>query len=70
MSYTLKGLHIHTIVKIEILLQIEEDSKIAKPKIATKIKWFYSIDFVESKGDIKITKSKIATKSKGSTQII
>jgi len=60
MSYTLKGLHIHTTVKITILLQIEEDSKIAKPKIATKIKGFYSIDFVESKGDSKIT-----TKIKG-----
>jgi len=47
-------------VKIEILLQIEEDSKIAKPKLATKIKAPYSIDFVELKGD-----SKIATKIKG-----
>lgn len=37
----------------------------AKPKIAIKIKWFHSIDFVESNRDNKFTKSNFANKIEG-----
>jgi hypothetical protein len=53
--------------ELQVCFKSKEDSKIAKPKIATKIYGFYSINFVESKGESKIAKSKIATKIEGNS---